>query len=379
MFEYTIDCLKRGIKKSYCSYRYTPTDAIIFLTYRCTSQCKACNIWQRPVNIDDELTWSDWEPILKNLAENKIESVELFGGDALLRKDLLVNMIDFCTQHDIETYFPTNSSSLQKETVKKLVDAGLGTIYFSLDEVPDIGESVRGIKRHFDRTIKSINSFIQARGPNGKLIVSCITTVSSLNFKHLEALVEFAHKAGADEYLIRGISEFTTDAVSRSEVHGIKPEPYFMPTDNKSHAYTTNQAKKLLDTLQSIKKNRKKYSGMNISMENMDTVTADNLTTLTYPRQTCLFATTQVVISPYGNVLPCLYYKDYHLGNIKKQNLTAIWGNSEHRAFCVEQKNNRIPLCDHCSIKYYHKSLLPTIRDLTHDAFIKISGHLTQN
>ncbi len=361
MFEYTINTLKRGIKKSYQSYTYTPSDAIIFLTYRCTSRCKACNIWQRPVKIEDELIWEDWQPILKNLAQNKVSSIEMFGGDALLRKDLLINMIQFCSDHGMHTYFPTNSSSLKDKTVQELVNAGLGTIYFSLDEVPEIGESVRGVKRHFDRTTKSIQLFKDARGDSGKLNISCITTVSSLNYKHLEALAEYAHKAGADEYLIRGISEFTTDAVAESAVENIKPEPYFMPTDNKSHAYTTEQANELLDILKRIRINRKNYGNMNVSMENMENLSAKNLTTLTYPKQTCLFATTQVVISPYGNVLPCLYYKDYHLGNIKNNDLSEIWGNTKHHKFCNAQQKNRIPLCDHCSIKFYHKPFLPTL------------------
>ncbi len=374
MFEYTISTLKRGIQKSYYSYTYTPTDAIIFLTYRCTSRCKACNIWQRSVKIEDELTWEDWQPILESLAKNKVESIEMFGGDALLRKDLLIKMIQFCSDNGMDSYFPTNSSSLKDVTVKELVDAGLSTIYFSLDEVPEIGESVRGIKRHFDRTTKSIQQFKNARGNTGKLNISCITTVSSLNYKHLETLADYAHEAGADEYLIRGISEFTTDAVATSAVNTIKPEPYFMPTDNKSHAYTTEQAQELLDTLKRIRKNKEHYKGMNVSMENMENLTIQNLTTLTYPKQTCVFATTQVVISPYGNVLPCLYYKDYHLGNVKDRDLADIWGNIKHRQFGKAQQNNKIPLCDHCSIKFYHKPFLPTLRDLTHNAFSKIAG-----
>jgi len=374
MFEYTISSLKRGIEKSYYSYTYTPTDAIIFLTYRCTSRCKACNIWQRPVKIEDELIWDDWLPILKNLAANKVKSIEMFGGDALLRKDLLIKMIQFCSDNGMDSYFPTNSSSLKDETVKELVDAGLSTIYFSLDEVPEIGESVRGIKRHFDRTTKCIQQFQNARGDSGKLNISCITTVSSLNYKYLESLAEYAQQAGADEYLIRGISEFTTDSVATSAVNNIKPEPYFMPTDNKSHAYTTEQAEEMLGILNRIKKTKEHYGEMIVSMENMENLTTQNLTTLTYPKQTCLFATTQVVISPYGNVLPCLYYKDYHLGNVKSQDLIKIWGNEKHRQFCQAQQNNQISLCDHCSIKFYHKPFIPTLRDVTHNAFNKIAG-----
>lgn len=369
---YVINTIKQAVKKSYWSFTYTPTDAIIFLTYRCTSQCKACNIWNRPVKIEDELTWEQWQPILENMAKHNVRSIEMFGGDALLRKDLLINMIQFCTENGIDTYFPTNSSSLTEKTVGDLVSAGLGTIYFSLDEVPNISESVRGVKRHFERVNKSIQLFKAARGDAMSPRISCITTVSSMNYHHLETLADVAYEAGADDYEIRGISEFTTEAVKESAVNGILPEPYFMPTDNKSHAFSEKQAKELLDILQRIRRKRDKYQSMSVGMTNMEGLKSDNLTQLDYPHQTCLFATTQVVISPYGNVLPCVYYNDYHLGNVNKHDLLEIWGNDKHKIFCEQQRKNDIPLCDHCSIKYYHKPFLPAMKDITRNVISKV-------
>jgi len=374
MFEYAISTLKRGAKKSYYSYTYSPTDAIIFLTYRCTSRCAACNIWKRPVNIDEELTWEQWQPILEDLAKSDIKNIEMFGGDALLRKDLLLKMIRFCSDNGIGTFLPTNSSSLTEETVRGLVDAGLGTIYLSLDEAPGIEESIRGVKRHFDRVTKSIELFKKLRGDSHKPRISCITTVSSMNYRYLETLVDVAHKAGVDEHMIRGISEFTNEAVEISDVNGIVPSPYFMPTDDKSHAFSEEQATEFLDILSRIWKGRAKYHSMSIDMTNLRDVGVKDLMQLTYPHQTCVFATTQVVISPYGNVLPCLYFKNYHLGNIVHHDLSEIWGNKDHRLFCEQQQRNEIPLCDHCSIKFYHKTFLPSLKDVTRAAMEKIVG-----
>jgi len=370
---YTLNRLKQAARNSYWSHTYTPTDAIIFLTYRCTSQCKACNIWQREVKIEDELTWEQWTPILENLAKNNIKSIELFGGDALLRKDVLVKMIRFCTENNIYTFFPTNSSSLTEKTVEDLVDAGLGTIYFSLDEVPDIGESIRGVKRHFERVTKSIQLLRNARGEAKRPRIVCITTVSSMNYHHLDTLADIAYETGADEYEIHGISEFTTKAVAASAVDGILPDPYFMPTDDKSHSFSDKQARELLVILQRIRKEKDKYQPMSVTMANLDGLKAENLTELFYPHQTCLFATTQVVISPYGNVLPCLYYKDYHLGNLKNHDLSDIWGSEKHKVFCKQQRKNQIPLCDHCSNKYYHKPFIPVAKDVTRDIFRKLT------
>ncbi len=374
MFEYAIRTLKRGVKKSYYSHTYTPTDAIIFLTYRCTSRCTACNIWMRPVKIEDELTWEQWQPILKNLVKNGIKNIEMFGGDALLRKELLLNMIQFCTDNGIGTFMPSNSSSLTKETVRRLVDAGLGTIYLSLDEVPAIGESIRGVKRHFDRVTKSIDSFIMARGNSSTPRISCITTVSKMNYRYLEQIIDISYKAGADEHMVRGISEFTNEAVNISDVDGILPSPYFMPTDDKSHVYNKEEAKEFLGIISRIWKNRRNLHPMHLDMTNIrGIVNVENLTKLTYPHQTCVFATTQVVISPYGNILPCLYYKNYHLGNILNQDLSDIWGNKKHRTLCCQQQRNKIPLCDHCSIKYYHKPFIPSVKEVARAAIEKFS------
>ena len=370
---YTINRIKQAVRNSYSSYTYTPTDAIIFLTYRCTSQCKACNIWKREVKIEDELSWQQWEPILENLAKNNIKSIELFGGDALLRKDVLINMIRFCTDNNIYTFFPTNSSSLTEETVEDIVDAGLGTIYFSLDEVPDIGESIRGVKRHFERVEKSIKLFKKVMGDRKKPRIVCITTVSSMNYRYLETLTEIAYELGADEHEIHGISEFTTKAVEASAVDGILPEPYFMPTDGKSHSFTDEEARELMTILQRIRKQKDKYQPMSIYMANMEGRKIEDFTELTYPHQTCLFATTQVVISPYGNVQPCLYYKDYHLGNLENHDLSDIWGNKKHKLFCEQQRKHKIPLCDHCGNKLYHKPFIPSMKDITRDVFRKLT------
>ncbi len=371
---HTLRSIKNAVKNSYRSRTYTPTDAIIFLTYRCTSQCKACNIWKREVNIEDELTWEQWEPILKNLAESNIRSIELFGGDALLRKDLLVNMIRFCNDHDIYTFFPTNSSSLTEKTIENLVDAGLGTIYFSLDEAPDSDESIRGVKRHFERVEKSVKLLKQARGDGKKPRIVCITTVSSMNYRRLEELTEIAYRLGADEHEIHGISEFTTKAVESSAVDGILPDPYFMPTDGKSHSFTEEEARELIVVLQRIRKQKDKYQPMSIYMANMEGRKVKDFTELTYPHQTCLFATTQVVISPYGDVQPCLYYKDYQLGTLKSHDLSDIWGNEKHKLFCEQQRKHQIPLCDHCGNKLYHKPFIPAMKDISRDVFRKLTS-----
>ncbi|MCK4818166.1 radical SAM protein, partial [bacterium] len=132
------------------SHRVQGIDALIFLTYRCTSRCKTCNMWKRKTaNIKAELGWKQWKNILVDMKNYGVKSIEIFGGDALLRKDIIFEIIKFCTAHGIDTYFPTNSILMDEETAKKLVDAGLGTIYFSLDDIYKESDRIRGVNDSF--------------------------------------------------------------------------------------------------------------------------------------------------------------------------------------------------------------------------------------
>ena len=353
----TSNLLWHSAKASLDSVTYTPTGAVIFLTYRCTSHCSMCNIWRRPEEPERELDWIQWKPIIEKLADGGVRAIEFFGGDALLRKDLLLEMIQFCKQKGIFTTFPTNSLGLTEETAKALVEAGLDIIYISLDEVPEIGGSIRGVKRHFERVERGIEAIREARGDGAYPKIECITTVSSFNYRYLEQLLEFSSEHGVNTHHIRGLSEFPPDAIDASAINDVPPEPYFTSTDGSSHCFAEQDARELVEILRRIRRNAQRYGNMTINQETTEHLSVENLTSLTYPKQDCLYCTTQMIVSPYGEVMPCPYYNNLHLGNLNSEGVTDIWGNSSHRSFCTSQKDGKIPLCDYCSIKSVHMGL----------------------
>jgi radical SAM protein with 4Fe4S-binding SPASM domain len=345
---------------------YRPTGAIIFLTYRCTSRCAACNIWQRAPDESGELTWDQWQPILEKLARAGVGAIELFGGDALLRKDLLCSMIRFCSENGITTFFPTNSSALTAETARELVEAGLGCIYFSLDEVPEINGSIRGIERHFEKVERAIESVKAARGSGQTPRIVCITTLSRLNHRYLDQLLRFSSSHGVDTHEIRALSEFPQWAIDSSAVDDIKPDPYFVSTDGGYHRLHGHEAMELADRLRQLRRNRRAYAPMEIDMSNVEHLSGENFADLKYPPQTCQFCTTQMVLSPYGEVMPCLYFNNYVLGNLVDQMPGDVWGTLRHKLFCKTQRDRRIPVCDYCSIKPDHRPFSTTVKNQAH-------------
>lgn len=355
--------LVNSLDKTIKSHRLIPTDVILFLTYRCTSKCTTCNIWQRSNHND--LEWEEWEPILQNLADSGIESIELFGGDALIRRDLLVKMIRFCTDHGIDTYFPTNSNLLDEQVAKEFVDAGLGTIYFSLDELPSIDGSVRGVPDHYQKVVNAINLVKKHRNGTDKPRVICITTVSKWNHNLLEELYEHVQQLDVDGYVLRGMSDFQDESIQKSAVNGVPPEPYFVTAADNANGLSLVEAEQVLSSLKKIHMHSMRNGGPPVSITNMEIIKAQDLRTWKYPKVDCLFCTTQAVITPSGDVVPCVYYNNYILGNLKNDDVRNIWGNQKHREFCNQQQSDDIDLCNYCSIKFYHPSFGETVRRLT--------------
>lgn len=373
MISSTIRILSEGLRNSYHSYFFRPSDIVLFLTYRCTSRCKTCNIWKRPSSAANELEWNDWESIFENLAQNGIKSIEMFGGDALLRKNLLLEMIEFCKEHDIDTYFPTNSNLLDEKMIINLLMAGIGTIYFSLDEIPSMESSVRGVKDHFLKVKEAITLTLKHRGMKQTPRIVCITTISKYNHNYLADFVDFAADIGVDELTLRGMSDFPMASVNASKVRGISPEPCFMSTDDGSNYLTHMEAKALLSKLRELKRPRKRKGILHIDTKNMDQLSAELLMTWRYPKIKCVFSTTKAILTPGGDVLPCPYYNNYILGNLKNSDISTIWGNEKHRYFCTMQKMGQLDLCNYCSNKFYNKAFWASVQEVAKKAKEKVS------
>lgn len=372
MISDSLNILKSGFKRSLYSYKLRPVDVILFLTYRCTSRCKTCNIWKWPKDGGKELSWDDWLPIFQNLKKDGVKTIELFGGDALLRKDLLINMIKFCNENDIETFFPTNANLLNEKIISELIESGLNTIYFSLDEIPSMKGSIRGVKDHFNKVTESISHAVKHRKNSNQLEIVSITTISKFNHHYIKELVAISNELGVDRHLLRGMSNFGNDVISNSKIDGILPKPYFMQTDDEDAFLNIDEAKKLLQSISDIKMMKKDHNATYVDITNLYGLKAESLLKWRYPKQKCTLCTTQLVITPSGDVLPCPFYNQYILGNLTDQGASKIWGNTKHRRFIDYQKNGIIDLCNFCSVKFYQKAFWASANDIVYKATGKI-------
>ena len=349
--------IRVGVRNEYHHLMVKPLNSLIFLTYRCTSHCKTCNIWSWGGEKSRELNKDEWLSVLSELKRANIRSLEIFGGDALLRKDVIFDIIKFCNQNGIHTHFPTNANLCDRETAKNLIEAGLYTVYLSLDDLGEAHDDMRGTHGTFSRVTEALDAFLSLRDSADNPRVIICTTVSNMNFKDLPRIVEFLENYQIDGIYPRITGEFNRQNVESSAIDGVLPQPYFVPTDMPTHLLRKEELGEFKEILKYL---RGRKSKVYIDFRPFDL--ADDRTFLEgiHHVKNCRLATTLVTVDPQGNVAPCPFFLSYNIGNLKESGIKDIWGNLKHRRLIRYQQKKKLAICQNCNLSVYYPSMAET-------------------
>ena len=356
-------------KREINSKRLRPANSIIFITYRCTSRCITCNIWQKaqgrtPELKEIELTVPRWTQIIDNLHRAGVDTIEVFGGDALLRKDVTIAMIQKCTDLGMDTFFATNALLLDAETANQLVSAGLGRIYFSLDGIEEIQNRIRGVRQSYTTMKAAIENIYRARSNSGrkKPLIGVITTVSRTNAEEINAIIAHLKRFPLDFVEMQIVGEVSPESIERSVIEGTAPTPLFTATSDHSNLLREEQVPALNTALKSLRKKKREFK-FKINLYHIEPYTAETFCKGIFPPLPCHWCTTVVTLTPSGDVVPCPNYTGFILGNVnQEESLGVIWGNEKHRRFLKQQKSGALRICRQCSMRHSYPGVREKFR-----------------
>ena len=102
-------------------YRKRPVSSTLFLTYRCNSRCRTCAFWTRPQHEEKEkeIDFDEWKVIIDKLANAGVKITEIFGGNVLLRKKLLISILKYLKEKEFIIHLPTNQIGLDDDIAGK--------------------------------------------------------------------------------------------------------------------------------------------------------------------------------------------------------------------------------------------------------------------
>ncbi len=326
-----------------------PTQGLLFITYRCSSRCTTCVMWQRGSS-GAEMPIEGWKRFIDDAARARFINLEMFGGDALLRPEILFPAVSHATERGIPCDLTTNGLLLDSEAARQVVVSGTRVVYLSLDGVGETHDRIRGVPGAFEKALSGLRSLRAARealSKDKKLPVFILnTTVSAANVRKLDSLVELAEEERPDVLALEYVGQNSDGAIQNSSVGGVLPDPYFL-TKGGSHYLSEDDAEFLKRWVVEMHA-RGRPKNVVFNSENVDVLLPRHMSSGELPWKRCYVCRTIVILDPSGNVLCCPFFSRYHLGNIAELPLSEIWGNQRHREFIRAQGNGEIAICREC-------------------------------
>lgn len=282
-----------------------PVLAHLSITDACNMSCKYCSVREMHGKISSKnLTTSQWKKIISDLASWGVFQIGFTGGEPTLRKDL-VELAQHVTNQGCVFNLTTNGWNLNKNLIKKLVEAGMRQCQVSLDShIEEIHNELRG-KYSYQRVLKSIK-FMQEEGV--AVGIDCVVSKKNIN-----TMLEF----------INWIKEKNIPYLTL-----IKLKKGSLPLENYlSLVFDYQEYSQLLKQICKRAENQNPNITLDCGgVSNLQGV-AEKKVFLNFPVAGCPVGHHLICVAPNGDIFPCaaLLEKEFCLGNFFHGDIKAIW------------------------------------------------------
>lgn len=261
-------------------------------TYACNFNCTHC--YSRAGSYPGELDTESYRRIVQQFKESHVLKVGLGGGEPLIRNDC-IDMLGLMAAARIDTNITSNGWFLNPAMCARLAEAGLGTLYVSMDSADrDTHDGFRRKTGSYDRVVEGITNAVAAN-----LTVRLSTVITTINENGLEPIVDLAESLG-----VGGI-EFKR----------------FRPTGN---------GRAVADTLSLEQAGE---ATVRSTVTELDSGSALDIA-LVYGEEAdggidsgCPCGIRSLTLRPNGDVAPCAY-SDTVIGNLMNDDLGSMWRGS---------------------------------------------------
>lgn len=328
-------------------------------TSQCNLDCRTCmrHAWDEPQGMMSEEVFSR---IIEGLKDFSPPPSVFFGGfgEPLFHPEI-IDMVDRVKKLGVAVELITNGVMLTKDISGKLLEAGLDTLWVSLDgATPESYSDIR-LGATLPQVIKNLahfreavyekynreNSMVLFRKPLTKLGIAFVAM--KRNIADLPAVIDIGRRYNAEHFMITNVLPYTREMVDETL--------YYRTLVNSSSKIklpdmdaTDITHKPFYDALRKVNDN---WAGFNTEIA----------------RDRCPFITSGAgAISWSGGLSPCLpllhnftsymgylqnderFSRRWIIGNIKEKSLSELWNDPEHIAFRERVQKFDFAPCTSC-------------------------------
>jgi radical SAM protein with 4Fe4S-binding SPASM domain len=294
------------------------------LTYRCNLDCNHCYVGEKIK--ENELSAQEWTNIIKQIPPNRL--ITFVGGEVLVRNDFKLILEEALKKGKVNIV--TNGTLIDDELINIFVNKKLLLLNLSIDVIGKTHDNLRNREGTFEKAVQKLEKLSAQREKHKFPLIDIKTTILQNNLNEIVEIYKLAQKYKADFFTPSFLKECYLQQNSNLKEEFTK-EFYTEKYPIKPY-FDLNLFEEVYKELISIsKKSRTKirfYPKFNPKDE-LAQIKRFYTKALYWEvkdiYEKCLYPWANILITPQGNIYPCLSYK---IGNVKNQPLKEVW-NSE--------------------------------------------------
>lgn len=302
-------------------------------TNACNLNCRHC-YRDAGRKSEGELTTAEGMALIDEIAGAGFKIMIFSGGEPLLRPDIYT-LVAHARKKGLRPVFGTNGVLIEKESARRLKEAGAMAMGISLDSIdPGQHDSWRGVRGAWEAAVRGMEECRRA-----ELSFQINTTVMDWNYSQVEALTDFAVEKGAAAH------------------HIFFLVPAGRAVNIEEESLRTEQYENLLRRI--MKKQLEVDIELKPTCAPQFMRIARQMGLKMRFSKGCLAGIAYCVISPRGDVQPCAYL-NMPLGNVKEVPFGRLWRDNpvlnrlrseEYRGACGSCEYRKI--CGGCRARAY--------------------------
>lgn len=295
-----------------------PEVAILPVTYLCNAHCDMCalgDLKQKERLEDHELAAMFGHPSISKT----LRAINFTGGEPTLRRDLpelVALLVDACP--NLESFSLNSNGMLHRsaEIITKVIEVARSRgktlyLFISLDGVGKVHDEIRGVRRAFDLTVRTIDKIRALNVPKETLSFGVSATATFKNIDHLHEVLRFAVER---DLMVSFTFPMETDVYMNN---GDRVERF------KAETELVERFASFLDTLEDYPEHVSPPLSFYRSLQ----------TTLRGGRRTapCIFQRGGFFLEPNGSVRPCWRSSELLYGSVREESFEEIWHGERRR------------------------------------------------
>lgn len=287
------------------------------VTRACNLRCLHCHVSAREA-MPNELNLQEATAAIDEMHSLGTEAIIFSGGEPLLRKDFVLQLINHCDKIGVVPAMLSNGLLMTPHTALQLQEAGLKAVGLPIDSVvPEKHDHLRNLPGTFNKTLQAIKTCLE-------LDLEVVITTMALKdtYSEIPQRIEFLSDLGIDQ-----VAVYDLVPVGRGK-------------EVMDNAMTQDQRVNLIRWLQ----NKQEGSEMTFAMsggiplypeiacemhQNHGTKAKNLLIKEFWIHQGigCHAGNMYFSLRPNGDIYPCTFLP-IKVGNIREKSITEIWRNS---------------------------------------------------